>query len=104
MALLRELPAFFAAVLLISATPGPAVALLVRRAAKNGFEATVPVVVGLELGLYFWIVAAGAGLAALVAASNSAAAPGACSTRSPGARSSGSARVSRSSRADFSVR
>jgi threonine/homoserine/homoserine lactone efflux protein len=71
-ALLRELPAFFAAVLLISAAPGPAVALLVRRAATRGFEATVPVVVGLELGLYFWIVAAGAGLAALVAASDTA--------------------------------
>ncbi|HVU91441.1 MAG TPA: LysE family translocator [Jatrophihabitans sp.] len=69
MELLRQLPAFVGAVLVISAVPGPAVALLIRRCSVGGFRAGVPVVFGLELGLYFWILAAGAGLAALVATS-----------------------------------
>ena len=63
------LPAFFAAVLLISVSPGPAVALILRRAALRGTRATVPTILGLELGLFIWALAAGAGLAALVAAS-----------------------------------
>ncbi|HZC69503.1 MAG TPA: LysE family translocator [Jatrophihabitans sp.] len=70
MELLRQLPAFLAAVVLISAVPGPAVALLIRRCSAGGFRAGVPVVLGLEAGLYLWILAAGAGLAALVATSH----------------------------------
>jgi threonine/homoserine/homoserine lactone efflux protein len=69
MELVRQLPAFIGAVLLISSVPGPAVALLIRRCSAGGFRAGVPVVLGLELGLYLWIIAAGAGLAALVATS-----------------------------------
>jgi threonine/homoserine/homoserine lactone efflux protein len=72
MAIVRELPSFLVAVLLIAAVPGPAVALLLRRAATGGLRAAAPVVVGLETGIYIWIVAAGAGLAAAVAASNTA--------------------------------
>jgi threonine/homoserine/homoserine lactone efflux protein len=68
--LVRQLPAFIAAVLLISAVPGPAVALLIRRCSIGGFRAGVPIVLGLEAGLYLWILAAGAGLAALVATSH----------------------------------
>ncbi|SEL69461.1 Threonine/homoserine/homoserine lactone efflux protein [Blastococcus sp. DSM 46786] len=64
-----SLPAFLLAVLLISATPGPAMALVFRRAALRGWRASVPTVLGLELGIYVWALAAGAGLAALVAAS-----------------------------------
>jgi threonine/homoserine/homoserine lactone efflux protein len=67
--LLRQLPAFIGAVLVISSVPGPAVALLIRRCSLGGFRAGVPVVLGLETGLYLWIIAAGAGLAALVATS-----------------------------------
>jgi threonine/homoserine/homoserine lactone efflux protein len=67
--LLRQLPAFVAAVVLISAVPGPAIALLIRRCSIGGFSAGVPIVLGLETGLYLWILAAGAGLAALVATS-----------------------------------
>lgn len=69
MELLHQLPAFVGAVLLISAAPGPAVALLIRRCASGGFRAGAPVVFGLEAGLYGWILAAGGGLAALVATS-----------------------------------
>ncbi len=66
------MPAFLLAVVLISASPGPAMALIFRRAALHGFGATVPTVAGLELGIYLWALAAGAGLAALVAASETA--------------------------------
>lgn len=68
-ALAAVLPAFIPAVLLISASPGPAMALIVRRAALRGLRSAVPTVLGLELGIYVWALVAGAGLAALVAAS-----------------------------------
>ena len=61
--------AFVLAVLLISASPGPAMALNFRRAALRGLRGAVPTVLGLELGLYVWALFAGAGFAALVAAS-----------------------------------
>jgi threonine/homoserine/homoserine lactone efflux protein len=64
-----SLPAFLLAVLLISASPGPAMALIFRRAALRGLAGAVPSVLGLELGLYCWALFAGAGFAALVAAS-----------------------------------
>jgi threonine/homoserine/homoserine lactone efflux protein len=66
---LSSLPAFVLAVLLISASPGPAMALIFRRAALRGWRGAVPTVLGLELGLYVWALFAGAGFAALVAAS-----------------------------------
>jgi threonine/homoserine/homoserine lactone efflux protein len=69
MDLVASLPAFVLAVLLISASPGPAMALILRRAALRGFRGAVPTVLGLEAGLYLWALAAAAGFAALVAAS-----------------------------------
>jgi threonine/homoserine/homoserine lactone efflux protein len=72
MDLLALLPAFVIAVLLISASPGPAMILIFRRAAFHGWRAAVPTVLGLEAGLYVWALAAGAGLAALVTASEMA--------------------------------
>jgi threonine/homoserine/homoserine lactone efflux protein len=67
-----SLPAFVLAVLLISASPGPALALILRRTALHGMRTAVPLVLGLELGLYLWAIAAAAGFAALVAASEAA--------------------------------
>ncbi|MGR6964173.1 LysE family translocator [Geodermatophilus sp. URMC 61] len=64
-----SLPAFVLAVVLISVSPGPAMALVIRRAALRGTGGAVPVVLGLEVGLYVWALLAGAGFAALVAAS-----------------------------------
>ncbi|MGI9196612.1 MAG: LysE family translocator [Candidatus Nanopelagicales bacterium] len=64
-----SLPAFLLAVLVIAASPGPAMALIFQRAGLHGFRAAIPTVLGLELGLFLWALAAGAGLAALVAAS-----------------------------------
>ncbi|NUW31942.1 LysE family translocator [Nonomuraea sp. SMC257] len=69
MELLPSLPAFVLAVILISASPGPAMALILRRAAVRGLSGAVPTVLGLEAGLYVWALCAAAGLAALVAAS-----------------------------------
>jgi threonine/homoserine/homoserine lactone efflux protein len=63
------LATFVVAVLLISASPGPAMALIFRRSALHGMRIAVPLVLGLELGLYLWALAAAAGFAALVAAS-----------------------------------
>jgi threonine/homoserine/homoserine lactone efflux protein len=67
--LVSSMPAFVLAVLLISASPGPAMALIFRCAALRGLRGAVPTVLGLELGLYVWALFAGAGFAALVAAS-----------------------------------
>jgi threonine/homoserine/homoserine lactone efflux protein len=67
--LVAALPAFVVAVFLISASPGPAMALILRRAALRGFRGAVPTVLGLEAGLYIWALLAAAGFAALVAAS-----------------------------------
>jgi hypothetical protein len=67
--LLSSLPTFLVAVVLISASPGPAMALILRRAALQGFRGAVPTVLGLEAGLYMWALLAAAGVAALVAAS-----------------------------------
>jgi threonine/homoserine/homoserine lactone efflux protein len=72
MDLVASLPAFVLAVVLISASPGPAMALILRRAALRGFRGAVPTVLGLEAGLYLWALAAAAGFAALVAASEAA--------------------------------
>ncbi|MGW0590078.1 LysE family translocator [Streptosporangium sp. NPDC002607] len=69
MELISSLPAFVLAVVLISASPGPATALILRRAALRGFSGAVPTVLGLEVGLYLWALLAAAGLASLVAAS-----------------------------------
>jgi len=69
MDLVSLLPGFVVAVVLISASPAPAMALILRRAAVRGFAGAVPTVLGLEAGLYLWALFAAAGLAALVAAS-----------------------------------
>jgi hypothetical protein len=50
--LLSSLPTLLFAVVLISVSPGPAVALILRRAALQGFRSAVPTVLGLEAGLY----------------------------------------------------
>ena len=60
------------AVLLISASPGPAMALIFQRAAAGGWRGAVPTILGLEFGLYLWALAAAAGFAALVAVSTTA--------------------------------
>ncbi len=64
-----SLAAFVVTVVLVSATPGPAVALILRRASLLGFRSAMATVLGLELGLFGWALLAGLGFSALVAAS-----------------------------------
>src|SRR3712207_1208312 len=68
MDLLAVLPAFPLAVVLTSASPGPAMALILRRAALRGTRGAVPTILGLEVGLYLLAVHGGAGVAAVGAA------------------------------------
>ena len=67
-----DIVAFLAAVALLAMVPGPATALVIRRSAVYGTRAALPVIGGIELGIYLWAVAAAVGLAALVAASEAA--------------------------------
>ena len=67
-----DIAAFAAAVALLAMVPGPATALVVRRSAVYGTRAALPVIAGIELGIYLWAIAAAVGLAALVAASEAA--------------------------------
>ncbi|HEX6336212.1 MAG TPA: LysE family translocator [Jiangellaceae bacterium] len=67
-----DVAAFIAAVALLAMVPGPATALVVRRSAVYGTRAALPVVAGIELGIYLWAISAAVGLAALVAASEAA--------------------------------
>ena len=69
---ISSLPAFLLAVLIIAASPGPAIVLILQRAGAHGFRAAIPTVLGLEAGLFLWALAAGTGMAALVAASETA--------------------------------
>jgi threonine/homoserine/homoserine lactone efflux protein len=69
---ISALPAFLLAVVVIAASPGPAVVLILQRAGAHGFRAAIPTVLGIEAGLFIWALAAGTGMAALVAASETA--------------------------------
>jgi threonine/homoserine/homoserine lactone efflux protein len=62
------LPAFLLASLAIAALPGPATALFLHRTIRDGRKAGLAAVVGNEIGVFCWLVAAGAGLTALVRA------------------------------------
>ncbi|MGH3360454.1 MAG: LysE family translocator [Nocardioidaceae bacterium] len=66
---MAALPSFALAVVLISASPGPAMALIVRRASLRGLGSAAATILGLEVGIYVWALLAAAGFAALVAAS-----------------------------------
>jgi threonine/homoserine/homoserine lactone efflux protein len=67
MHLVTSLPAFLLAVVLVSATPGPAFALVVRRTAVRGLGYGLATVVGLEIGLYVWALLVASGFAVVAA-------------------------------------
>ncbi len=67
--LIAVLPGFLLAVLLISASPGPAIAVILRRSATLGGRTALPLVAGIEAGLFTWAVLAAVGLSALLAVS-----------------------------------
>jgi threonine/homoserine/homoserine lactone efflux protein len=65
--LVTSLPAFLVAVVLVSATPGPAFALVVRRTAVRGLGYGLATVAGLEIGLYVWALLVASGFAVVAA-------------------------------------
>jgi threonine/homoserine/homoserine lactone efflux protein len=67
--MLRMVIAFAPIAALLTVTPGVATVLVVRRAAVSGRRAAFATTVGNEVGVIVWSVAAGLGLAAIVAAS-----------------------------------
>lgn len=69
MHLVTSLRAFLAAVVIISATPGPgpAVALILRRTALRGAAYGAATIVGLEIGIYVWALLVASGFAVVAA-------------------------------------
>jgi threonine/homoserine/homoserine lactone efflux protein len=65
--LVTSLPAFVLAVVLVSASPGPAFALVVRRTALRGLGYGVATIAGLEAGLYVWALLVASGFAVVAA-------------------------------------
>lgn len=62
------LPQFLPACLVLAALPGPATALFLQRAVRDGRAAGLAAVVGNEIGIFGWTLAGGAGLSALLVA------------------------------------
>ncbi|HEX3791086.1 MAG TPA: LysE family translocator [Pseudonocardiaceae bacterium] len=60
---------FVLAVGLGAMVPGPSMALVIRRGAVGGARGTLPVILGMEVGLFAWAVATAVGVSALVKAS-----------------------------------
>ncbi|MFI2282456.1 LysE family translocator [Nocardia beijingensis] len=66
------LPQFLLACLAIAALPGPATALFLQRAVRDGRTAGLAAVAGNEIGVLGWTVAGGAGLSVLLVANRAA--------------------------------
>ena len=60
---------YLAAIALIALAPGPATALVIRRSALHGTKSVLPLVIGVEVGVFTWAVTSAFGVAALVSAS-----------------------------------
>ncbi|MGO4613652.1 LysE family translocator [Nocardia sp. 2YAB30] len=62
------LPQFLPACLILAALPGPATALFLQRAVRDGRAAGLAAVAGNEIGVLGWTLAGGAGLSVLLVA------------------------------------
>jgi threonine/homoserine/homoserine lactone efflux protein len=62
------LPQFTVACLVLALLPGPSTALLLHRTLRDGRRAGLAAVAGNEIGVFCWVMAAGAGLTALLRA------------------------------------
>jgi threonine/homoserine/homoserine lactone efflux protein len=67
-----ELAPFLVVAVVVAVTPGVDMALVTRNALRFGRRAAVQTALGINLGILFWVIAAGLGLAAVVAASATA--------------------------------
>jgi threonine/homoserine/homoserine lactone efflux protein len=65
---LRVLPQFLLACLMLAALPGPASVLCLHRTLRDGRIAGLAAVAGNEIGVFGWALAGGAGLSVLLAA------------------------------------
>jgi threonine/homoserine/homoserine lactone efflux protein len=63
---------FIVATVLISLSPGPAFALIIRHSAVHGWKSSMPVLAGAEVGIVVWALLAAVGVAGLVATSATA--------------------------------
>jgi threonine/homoserine/homoserine lactone efflux protein len=70
--MLQTLPSFAGIAVLVSLTPGPATALVVRSAALHGRREALLVTLGNSTGILMWALASVLGISALVAASETA--------------------------------
>jgi threonine/homoserine/homoserine lactone efflux protein len=64
-----SLIAFLAASLLLALFPGPGTALVLRQAVRGGRRAALATVIGMELGVLVWALAAAFGISVLLTAS-----------------------------------
>jgi threonine/homoserine/homoserine lactone efflux protein len=71
-AMLGTLVSFAGIAVLVSLTPGPATALVVRSAAVHGRRHALLVTLGNSTGIFMWAIASVLGISALVAASETA--------------------------------
>jgi threonine/homoserine/homoserine lactone efflux protein len=71
-AMVETLVSFAGIAVLVSLTPGPATALVVRSAALHGRREALVVTAGNSTGIFFWALASVLGISALVAASETA--------------------------------
>ncbi|GAB2678120.1 LysE family translocator [Nocardia goodfellowii] len=62
------LPQFLLACLVLAVLPGPATALFLQRAVRDGRTAGLAAVAGNEIGVFAWTLAGGAGLSVLLVA------------------------------------
>jgi threonine/homoserine/homoserine lactone efflux protein len=68
----ETLVGFIGIALIVSVTPGPATALVVRSAALHGWREAMLTTLGNSTGIFFWALASVLGISALVAASETA--------------------------------
>ena len=66
---MHSFAAFAGVAMIVTLTPGPATALVVRSALRGGRRAAFPTTIGNSSGVLFWGAASATGISALVAAS-----------------------------------
>jgi threonine/homoserine/homoserine lactone efflux protein len=66
---MRSLPAFLAVAVLVTLSPGPAFALLIQVAARDGWRIALANIAGNSVGVFGWGALSAVGVASLVAAS-----------------------------------
>jgi threonine/homoserine/homoserine lactone efflux protein len=65
----RSIPEFFLIALVVTLTPGPATALMLRVAARDGRRAAMGAVLGNSIGVLMWGCLSAVGVSSLVLAS-----------------------------------